>query len=115
MLKSTVAVGVVLAALLVAASEPLPACGAEPTPSDAAEVKLAAVQVLGYDKTDLPRAGYDPSNTVVRYIERAARDGAQLLMFPEYLLGRELAVSAESTGSGPVPWSSWAPIPSPST
>lgn len=88
MLKSTVAVGAVLAALLAAAPEPLPVCGAGPAPSEAAEVKLAAVQVLGYDKTDLPRAGYDPSDTVVRYIERAARDGAQLVVFPEYLLGR---------------------------
>ncbi len=52
------------------------------------EVKIAAVQMLGYDKTDLPRPGYDPSEKVVSYIEKAAHDGAQLVVFPEYLLGR---------------------------
>jgi len=52
------------------------------------QVKVAAVQMLGYDKTDVPRPGFDPSETVVRYIERAAKDGAQLVVFPEYLLGR---------------------------
>jgi predicted amidohydrolase len=51
-------------------------------------VKVAAVQMLGYDKTDVPRPGFDPSEAVVPYIERAARDTAQLVVFPEYLLGR---------------------------
>jgi len=53
-----------------------------------AQEKMAAVQMLGYDKTDLRRPGFDPSQSVVRYIERAAKDGAQLVVFPEYLLGR---------------------------
>jgi predicted amidohydrolase len=53
-----------------------------------ARVKVAAVQILGYDKTDMPRPGFDPSEAVARYVERAARDGAQLVVFPEYLLGR---------------------------
>lgn len=53
-----------------------------------AEVKVAAVQILGYDKTDLPRPGFDPTDAVIPFIERAARDGAQLVVFPEYLLGR---------------------------
>jgi predicted amidohydrolase len=44
--------------------------------------------MIGYDKTDLPRPGYDPTEAVVHYIEKAARDGAQLVVFPEYLLGR---------------------------
>ena len=44
--------------------------------------------MLGYDKTDVPRPGFDPSEAVVRYVERAAKDGAQLVVFPEYLLGR---------------------------
>lgn len=62
------------------------ACGGEPpTPS---RVKVAAVQLLGYDKTDLPQPGFDPSEAVVRYVEKAAEDGAQLVVFPEYLLGR---------------------------
>jgi predicted amidohydrolase len=51
-------------------------------------VKVAAVQISGYDKTDVPRPGFDPPQLVVRYIERAAKDAAQLVVFPEYLLGR---------------------------
>jgi len=51
-------------------------------------VKVAAVQILGYDKTDVPRPGYEPSEAVVRYIDRAGEDGAQLVVFPEYILGR---------------------------
>jgi predicted amidohydrolase len=54
----------------------------------AVQVKVAAVQMLGYDKTDVPRPGFDPGEAVVRYIERAANDKAQLAVFPEYLLGR---------------------------
>lgn len=53
-----------------------------------AQVKVAAVQLLGYDKTDVPRPGFDPIKNVVAYIEKAAADGAQLVIFPEYLLGR---------------------------
>ncbi|WP_165227519.1 carbon-nitrogen hydrolase family protein [Aquisphaera insulae] len=66
-------------------------------PARPAEVKVAAVQVLGYDKTDLPRAGFDPSEVVARFIARAAGDGAQLVVFPEYLLGR-IAVPGAETG-----------------
>src|SRR3954464_13835188 len=62
------------------------ACGGEP--ARPTHVKVAAVQMLGYDKTDLPRPGFDPSEAVARYVERAAGDGAQLVVFPEYLLGR---------------------------
>jgi predicted amidohydrolase len=51
------------------------------------EVRVAAVQMLGYDKTELPRAGFDPSDKVIQYIQRAGADGAQLVVFPEYLLG----------------------------
>lgn len=51
-------------------------------------VKVAAVQILGYDKTDVPRPDYDPTSAVIRYIDRAGNDGAQLVVFPEYLLGR---------------------------
>ncbi len=50
-------------------------------------VKIAAVQLLGYDKTDLPRPGFDPTKAVVRYIQRAAADDARLVVFPEYVLG----------------------------
>jgi predicted amidohydrolase len=51
-------------------------------------VKVAAVQISGYDKGDLPRKGYDPAQELVPYIDRAGHDGAQLVVFPEYLLGR---------------------------
>jgi len=61
---------------------------AEPEQLTPAQVKVAAVQMLGYDKTDVPRPGFDPGEAVVRYVERAAKDGAQLVVFPEYLLGR---------------------------
>ncbi len=51
-------------------------------------VKVAAVQIRGYDKTDLPRPDYDPTEKIVRYIHKAGEDGAQLVVFPEYVLGR---------------------------
>jgi predicted amidohydrolase len=50
-------------------------------------VKVAAVQIKGYDKGDLPREGYDASNAILPYIDRAGKDGAQLVVFPEYVLG----------------------------
>jgi predicted amidohydrolase len=50
-------------------------------------VKVAAVQIKGYDKCDLPRKGYDPAAAMVPYIDRAGKDGAQLVVFPEYVLG----------------------------
>jgi predicted amidohydrolase len=51
-------------------------------------VKVAAVQVSGYDKGDLPRDGYDPASQFTAYIDRAGEDGAELVVFPEYVLGR---------------------------
>ncbi len=51
-------------------------------------VRVAAVQVCGYDKGYVARPGYDPADSVVKYIEKAAGDGAQLVVFPEYHLGR---------------------------
>jgi len=59
-------------------------------------VKVAAVQILGYDKGDVVKPGYDPSEAFVPYIERAGRDGAQLVVFPEYVLGR-IAVPGAAT------------------
>jgi predicted amidohydrolase len=50
-------------------------------------VKIAAVQIKGYDKGDLPRAGYDPTTAILPYIDQAGREGAQLVVFPEYVLG----------------------------
>jgi predicted amidohydrolase len=52
------------------------------------EVKVAAVQVCGYDKGFVERPGFDPAEAVVKYIEKASGDGAQLVVFPEYHLGR---------------------------
>jgi predicted amidohydrolase len=49
---------------------------------------VAAVQICGYDKTDLPRPGDSPVKSVLSYIERAGNDRAQLVVFPEYILGR---------------------------
>ena len=51
-------------------------------------VKVAAVQISGYDKGDVPREGYDPTDTIVSYVHRAGKDNAQLVVFPEYVLGR---------------------------
>jgi predicted amidohydrolase len=73
-------------ALLVFLTAAIPALGEQV--EKPVQVKVAAVQMLGYDKTDVPRPGFDPSEAVVRYVERAAGDGAQLVVFPEYLLGR---------------------------
>ena len=51
-------------------------------------VKVAAVQILGYDKSDVPRPGYDPTEAMIPHINKAGEDGAQLVVFPEYVLGR---------------------------
>lgn len=59
------------------------ALGAEPN-----EVKVAAVQLTGYVKLFERKPGFDPSESIVNYIRRAADDGCQLVVFPEYHLGR---------------------------
>ena len=51
-------------------------------------VTVAAVQVTGYTKCFQRRADYDPSKVIVDHTKRAAADGAQLVVFPEYHLGR---------------------------
>ena len=50
-------------------------------------VKVAAVQISGYDKTDLPRKNFDPVKPIVSYINQAGTDAADLVVFPEYVLG----------------------------
>lgn len=55
--------------------------------TNSGRVKVAAVQINGYDKRDLPRANYDPTQAMIPYIDRAGQEGAQLIVFPEYLLG----------------------------
>ncbi len=59
-----------------------------PATSEQDLVKVAAVQITGYDKCDVPREGYDPVQAIIPYIKRACEDGAQLVVFPEYVLGR---------------------------
>ena len=59
-------------------------------------VKVAAVQISGYDKTDVPRPDFNPARAVVSYVDKAGGDGAQLVVFPEYLLGR-IAVPGPAT------------------
>jgi len=74
---------------LIAGAQPAAACGADADPPGRpARVKVAAVQISGYDKGDVPRDGYDPTEAIVPYIHRAGNDGAQLVVFPEYVLGR---------------------------
>jgi len=52
------------------------------------QIKVAAVQTGGYDKWLNIEEGCDPVASVIRYIERAAKDQVQLVVFPEYHLGR---------------------------
>ena len=70
----------------VAAASP-PRRWQHPEPSASPEVRIAAVQISGYDKGDLPRAGFDPVAALLPYIRRAGQDGAELVVFPEYVLG----------------------------
>lgn len=65
------------------AAEPYSAAQA----ADNDSVKVAAVQITGYDKKDLPRDGFDPTAKLIPYIRKAGKDGAQLIVFPEYVLG----------------------------
>ena len=66
-----------------------PSVGADEKPGVHRDlVKVAAVQISGYDKGDLPREGYDPTEQLIPYINRAGMEKAQLIVFPEYVLGR---------------------------
>ena len=56
--------------------------------TDRGAVKVTAVQVCGYDKGYVERPGFDPTKALVKYIHKASADGAQLVVFPEYVLGR---------------------------
>jgi predicted amidohydrolase len=60
---------------------------ASPTDSLPRTVKVAAVQISGYDKAELPRENYQPAGGFVEYIDRAGKDGVELIVFPEYVLG----------------------------
>ena len=58
-------------AVVAAGALPLPVWSGEPEKSPPDRVKVAAVQMLGYDKTDLPRPDCDPTETVIRYVRRS--------------------------------------------
>lgn len=86
-MPSSVAIAVSIPLLFFASV----AATAEPRLPDLGRV--AAVQMLGYDKTDIPRPGFDPSEAVVRYIEKAAEDhGKDIDWFinndPEWIMKR---------------------------
>jgi predicted amidohydrolase len=87
---------VIVAAVAMFATVAGQAAGGESRQLDRDLVKVAAVQISGYDKGDLPRAGYDPTIPLVAYIDRAGKDLAQLVVFPEYVLGR-ITVPGPST------------------
>ena len=53
-----------------------------------ARVKIAAVQISGYDKTVTPGLKINAVENAVNYIEQASDDTAQMVVFPEYYLGR---------------------------
>ena len=59
-----------------------------PAPARPDTVKVAAVQISGYGKHDVARDGYDPTKAIIPYIQRAGKEGVQLVVFPEYVLGR---------------------------
>ena len=66
-------------------------------PAESTEsVKIAAVQVLGYDKSEMPREGFDPTEKILTYIDRAGEDEADVVVFPEYILGRIAVPGAET-------------------
>ncbi|MGD9856416.1 MAG: carbon-nitrogen hydrolase family protein [Planctomycetaceae bacterium] len=60
-------------------------------------IRVAAVQIIGYDKGEVPREGYHPADSYVPYIDRAGRDKADLVVFPEYVLGH-ITVPGPETG-----------------
>eukprot|EP01045_Picozoa_sp_COSAG04_P000280 COSAG04_NODE_6_length_47123_cov_87.347482_3_plen_223_part_00 len=79
-----------------ATAEPRAAPRWRAAPGAEAEVRVAAVQISGYDKGELPRPRYDPVAPLLPHIARAGADGAALCVFPEYVLGH-IAVPGDST------------------
>ncbi len=85
--RITNTIGTLAIVVLLNAAAGLHACAEQPQPVERDLVKVAAVQISGYDKGELPRDNYDPTAALVPYINRAGADGAQLVVFPEYVLG----------------------------
>ena len=75
------------AAVLFVGVLPLRVLADEADRNDAKIVTIAAVQIDGYDKGDLPREDYHPVGAFVPYIDRAGDADADLVVFPEYVLG----------------------------
>ena len=48
------------------------------------QVRVAAVQINGYDKGDVPREGYDPTQQLLPYIDRAGKEKNDLIVFLRY-------------------------------
>ncbi len=85
--RITNTIGTLVIVVLLNAAAGLHACAEPPAAVARDLVKVAAVQISGYDKGDPPRDNYDPAAALVPYINRAGEDGAQLVVFPEYVLG----------------------------
>ena len=81
-MNTTTWICAVFLAVVAAGALPLPVWSGEPEKSPPDRVKVAAVQMLGYDKTDLPRPDCDPTETVIRYVQRAAEDGGAVSGLP---------------------------------
>lgn len=77
--------GLLLAALVLGASR---SDGAKENAAMAGNVSVAAVQIMGHDKFGNLPEGVDPVSALLPYIKRAGREDVDLLVFPEYHLGR---------------------------
>ncbi|MCK5863379.1 MAG: carbon-nitrogen hydrolase family protein [Candidatus Hydrogenedentes bacterium] len=63
-------------------------------------ISVAAVQLYGYDKMGAIKPGIDPVAALLPYIEQAGADKTDLLVFPEYHLGRIRIPGAETKRIG---------------
>ncbi len=86
-MKPTTSFLPILLTMLLLPPNPLTAAEDLESANGRTEVKIAAVQISGYDKGDLPRKDNDVVATLVPYIDRAKKDDAELVVFPEYVLG----------------------------
>ncbi len=64
------------------------------------KVSVAAVQIMGYDKVGKAEKDIDPVAVLLPYIEQAGRDQVDLLVFPEYHLGRIQVPGSETERLG---------------
>ena len=71
-------------------------CSSQNIPENQLRVKISAVQISGYDKIVTPGLSLKAVEKAVSYIDKAGCDTAQLVVFPEYYLGR-ISVPGEET------------------